>query len=516
MERPGEGGGGREKLLIEMPGVGLAKAENVVIVAVVDTGFIGPFKYERLAMHKSIVAIGVSGLVMVALAGCQGGGKTGSTTQPDALTQALASSADFRNIVQYAKDRVFPTVAFIKVQQESMEGGRKVTRDIVGSGAVISATGEILTNWHVIDKATEVRVLLADGQHYDATVVGSDKDVDLALLQLKMPKDAKALPFATLGASSALREGDVVMAMGAPLGLSRSVSLGIVSCTKRYLAGVSEYVLWLQSDASISPGNSGGPLVNTQGEIIGVNTRGTGMGDLGFAIPSQTISQILPMLRKEGKVNWAWTGLYLQPLHDFDQNVYFEGDNGVMVADTEADSPARKAGLQPRDRIVKIGEHTVMGIMAEDLPDIRRHLGMLEKNQPVAVTLVRAGKEMKVTMTPMAKGDVEGATLACARWDMSLKTINQFDNPDLYFHRKAGVFVFGLKYPGNGATSGLRRDDIVLKIDGQEVNTLADVKRVHTETLANIDAKPRIVFVVLRNGQLRQIVVDIATDYSRE
>src|SRR5205814_149670 len=136
----------------------------------------------------------------------------------------------------------------------------------------------------------------------------------------------------TMGDSKRLAEGEFVMAMGAPWGLSRSVSIGIISCVDRYLDEASEYSLWLQTDASISPGNSGGPLVNTDGEVIGLNARGSMQGgDMGFAIPSATLKTVVPHLRDEGQVPWLYSGLKLQPLRDFNRDMYFDGDAGVVI-----------------------------------------------------------------------------------------------------------------------------------------------------------------------------------------
>lgn len=427
------------------------------------------------------------------------------------------AAMDFRQIVNQAKDKVFPAVVFIRVLSESYEGGEKATRSSAGSGVMISDKGEVLTNWHVVDKAVEVRCLLMNGQAFDAKVLGSDKDVDLALIQLKRTEKEAALPHAVIGDSAVLKEGDFVMAMGAPWGLSRSVSIGIVSCSRRFLEGASEYSLWLQTDASISPGNSGGPLVNTAGEVIGLNARGSMMGgDMGFAIPAETIKLIVPQLRQFGRVNWSWTGLRLQPLKDFNRNIYFEGTDGVIVADTDPESPARRAGIQPRDRILRIAGASVSAISEEDLPAIRRRLGLLEKGKPADIELLREGKQLTVQLTPREKGKVEGEELACPRWDFTVKTINQFDTPDLFFHRTQGVFIYGIKHPGNASVSGLQQQDIIVKIEGKDVLTLKDVKSLHSATVANIGQKPRLLITILRNGLMKQVALDISRDFSKE
>jgi len=436
--------------------------------------------------------------------------------RPAGREEALAQ-LDFREVIRSAKDRVFPAVVYIKVLQESHESGRKISREVAGSGVIISQKGEILTNWHVVNKAVEVRCLLYDGRAFSAKVVGTDKDTDLALVQLELPADAETIPHAELGDSSVLKEGDFVMAMGAPWGLSRSVSIGIISCTRRFLPSHSEYSLWIQTDAAISPGNSGGPLVNTDGEVVGINTLAMmGGGDMGFAVPSCTIRHLVDQIRKSGHVNWSWTGLQLQALRDFRRNIYFEGSDGVIVAETDPDSPARQAGLLARDRILTIGGQAVAAVTEEDLPAVRRLIGLLPKNQPVRIGLRRGKKAMTVNLVPREKGKVEGDQLDCPRWDFTVREINQFDNPELYFHRNRGVFVYGVKQPGNADRAGLRRLDILLKIGGNEVTTLDDVKQLHQAALDAIDARHRVIVTVLRNGLVRQAVLDYLRDFEKD
>jgi len=461
-----------------------------------------------------ILAAAAAGFVLAATAAAVMAADAGETAQP-AVADGLAR-LDFREVIAAAKDRVFPTVVYIKSLRESHESGKKSSEEVSGSGVLITAAGEVLTNWHVVDKAVELRCLLYNGKAYDAELIGTDKDTDLGLLRLENP-DGHSFPYAALGDSTILKEGDFVMAMGAPWGLSRSVSIGIISCTRRYLPENSEYSLWLQTDAAISPGNSGGPLVNTAGEVIGINTRGVMQGgDLGFAVPSETVAFIVKALREEGKVNWGWLGLQLQPLRDFERNIYFDGDQGVIVAETDPSSPARQAGLQPRDRILRVNGEPITVMVSEDLPALRQKLGRLDKQQPIALTVQRGGETLTLALQPAAKGSVEGEELDCPRWDLTVKSINRFDNPDLYFHRHEGVFVLGTKRPGNAAQAGISVKDIVLKIGEKEILTLDDVKEAHKQALAQVAAQPKIVFTVLRNGLLRQVVLDFSRDYERE
>ncbi|MBN1941836.1 MAG: trypsin-like peptidase domain-containing protein [Phycisphaerae bacterium] len=447
-----------------------------------------------------------------------GVGAVGCQTPPaETSSGGAVRTGDFRQVVKSAETKVFPAVVFIKCLQESHEAGKKVTSEIVGSGVVITPDGQVLSNWHVVDKAVEVRCLLSDGRAFDTDVIGTDKDTDLSLLQLRLPANTAPLPYANLGDSDALREGDFVMAMGAPWGLNRSVSIGIVSCTRRYLPEHSEYSLWLQTDASISPGNSGGPLVNTAGEIVGINTRGASSGgDLGFAIPAKTVGIIVEQLRTYKKVNWSWTGLQLQPLRDFRKNIYFSGENGVIVAETDPESPARRAGIKVRDRILDINGIDTTAMWEEDLPAVRRTLGLLPKNTPAKVRIQRGEKILTLELTPREKGKVEGKELDCPRWDVTVKAINQFDNEDLYFYRTEGVFVYGVKYPGNAASAGLREKDILLRIGESEVKTLDDVRKAYDRAVETIKTKHRILVTVLRNGLMQQMVLDFARDYEKE
>jgi serine protease Do len=437
---------------------------------------------------------------------------------------------DFRQVVKDAKAKVFPAVVFIKCVRQDMQRGEKISQEVSGSGVLISADGEVVSNWHVVDKATEVRCLLFDGRAYTAKVLGSDKDTDVALLKLTTPlggspgaeagstNGPSSLPFANFGDSTRLTEGDFVMAMGAPFGLSRSVSIGIISCTRRFLPGSSEYSIWLQTDASINPGNSGGPLVNTSGEVVGLNTRGMmgGGGDMGFTVPVEVVKAVAGQIRKQGKMEWSWTGLQLQPLKDFNKNIYFPANEGVVVAETDPESPARRAGIMANDRLIKLNGDSLNGITQEDLPELRRRIGLLPKGEAASFDLMRGGTALSVKVTPREKGKVEGEELECPRWDLTVKAINQFDNPDLYFHQKQGVFIYGVKAPGNAYTSGLSAQDILMKVDGREVKTLADVKDLHAKAIENVSTRHKIRFDVLRNGELRQVMLDFGLQTDKE
>jgi S1-C subfamily serine protease len=434
-----------------------------------------------------------------------------------AESAAGLSQNDTFRIISEAKARVFPAVVFIKPIVESYERGEKEAQEVTGSGVLISAAGEILTNYHVVENAVSIRCMLYDGAHYDAKIVGSDKETDLALIKLQADEGA-AFASAEIGDSTTLKEGDFVMAMGAPWGLNRSVSLGIISCTRRYIPDSSEYSLWLQTDAALNPGNSGGPLVNTSGEVIGINALAVMEGgDLGFAIPAETLKHIIPHLRKNGKVERSWTGLRLQPLKDFNQNMYFDAEAGFIVAGSDPASPAAYAGLAAGDRITKVAGREVTAVTDVDLPAVRSMLAMLPADEAATFEVYRNGSQLEIEIAPIIKGKVEGEELDLPRWNMTVKTVNKFDNPELwYFVRGEGVFIFGTKYPGNAAESGLRSGDILRSIDGEEVKTLEEVETAYKAIVEAESRRTRVAVEYIRGGVPRQAVLDFSKNYESD
>ncbi len=443
-----------------------------------------------------------------------GAGATAGESPPAAPPDAPTPPADFREVIAAAKARVFPALIYVAPVVEEYRGGRREMREVGGSGVIVSPDGYAVTNWHVIEKSVHIRVHLSDGRFTTARKIGEDRDTDIGLIQLEIPPGATTLPHADLADSDRLEQGEFVLALGAPWGLSRSVSLGILSATNRYLDGKSEYSLWLQTDASINPGNSGGPLVDTHGEVIGINTLGmSGGGDLGFAVPSNTARKIVTSLRAHGSVRRAWTGLRLQPLRDFSKNIVFEGENGVLVASVDRGSPAQQAGIEAGDLIFEIGEVPVKGTFQEELPAINTLLGDLEVDKELRVSLQRGAEPKSVSLVPREKGQVEGEDLELEQWSMTVKAINEFEHPSLAFYARKGVFVQGLRYPGNASGAGLRRNDILVKVDGVSVESIEDLRRVYVACVGAERHEKRVLLEVLRGGATKQLVLDYSTKY---
>ena len=428
----------------------------------------------------------------------------------------ISSTPDFRQVVSEAKAAVAPSVVFIRVIYNDTESGRNRKGVASGSGVIVSKEGEVLTNHHVVDKTSEIRCQLADGRSFSAKVLGKDKDLDIALLKLELPDGAEPPPVAKLSPRR-LEVGEVVLAMGAPWGLARSVSMGIVSCNDRFLEDCGDYTLWYQTDAAISPGNSGGPLVDTAGLVVGLNARGNMMGAQGFTIPSETILEILTDLRRHGEAHWAWFGFRIQPLEDFKRNIRFDAKEGALVADVEQGSPAEKAGLKSNDLLLSVDGEKVTARFWEDIPAIERRLGRKEFEKPCAFVVIRGGKRIDVSVAPTEKGRVEGEEFACERWGLTAKEINRFYNPDLvFFAPDGGVYVSGLAWDGNAENCGFREKDIIVAIGGKNVKSVAEVKAEYEKSLAGLPDRTRIPLVVMRNGRRTTLVLDYTEDTEKE
>ena len=425
-----------------------------------------------------------------------------------ATAEKPAPPIDFSAVISHAKEEIFPKTVYIKVVLESFEQGKKVRQQATGSGVVISSDGYVVTNYHVVDKAVGVRCILQQTKQYEADVIGRDQEADLALLKLKMPAGAPALPAATFGDSRALHEGDFVMAMGCPFGLRRSVSFGVVSNPDQYLEGYSEYNNWLQTDASINPGNSGGPLVNIHGEVVGINTLGLGGTGLGFAIPSETVQRVVKSLREKGRMERVWSGIQFQALKDFERNTMVDSDDGVLVGGIDPDSPAQESGLKVGDLIISLDGQPVGGRFVEDLPEVRRRFAALPAGVPALLDLRRDGAPLQVKLTPHLKGAVEGENFDCEEWMMTLKEINQFEDPWSYYMRKKGSYVLGVKKDANASRSGLITGDILVKMDGREILSLEDAKSVYETSIERPSGERKILVEVLRKGLPMKLVLD--------
>ena len=427
-------------------------------------------------------------------------------------------SVDLREIISRAKSDVFPALIFVKPIVEDYGSGEKKQQEVFGSGVIVSADGYAVTNWHVVDKAVRINCVLHDKRQVEVELVGLDRDTDLALLKLPEPAAGRTYPRAGFADSARVQEGDFVMALGSPFGFQRSISLGIVSNAQRYIGFKTEYKYntWIQTDAAINPGNSGGPLIDTEGHIVGINTLGIEGTGLGFSIPASMVQNVVGRLRRGGRVVRAYTGLRLQALNDFHSNTFIDSAHGVLITGVEENSPAAEAGMQAGDVLLAIGEQPVEGTYAEMLPAIWRRLADLAIDEPVTMQFLRGAEALEAMVTPEEKGKLEGEDFDCRRWNMTVKEINKYRTARLYFLRQKGVYVQGIKYPGNAASSGLGRRDIILKIDNRPVETIADVRAIYEQLIQDEQREKKVMFEILRSGLRKWIVLDYRRDYEEE
>jgi len=448
---------------------------------------------------------------------------------------ALGGCGDYQRIIATAKQKVYPALVFVKPIQEEYRSGERQRQEVWGSGVIISPDGYVVTNNHVAEKAIQIHCVLGDKSLVEADVIGLDPETDLALLKLKPraggPPLKTPLPFAVLGDSSQLASGQAVMALGSPFGFERSISGGMISNTRRYLGFASryQYNLWLQTDAAINPGNSGGPLVDTTGHVMGINTLGVGGAGIGFAVPSNTVKDIIAKLKQAArqrtkgdtdpvKVRRAWSGLQLQALIDLKTTTLTDSDDGVLIQSVDKGSPAEEAGFRNGDILLTVNDSPVLGRYAEDLPAIRVMLSELAMNRPAAMTVRRQGKEMVLKVTPALKGKFEGEDYDCRRWNMTVKEITKFSNPRLYYmHPAGGVFIQGVRYPGNANDAGLRINDILLKIGRFEIKTIGDVKGAYKALIEDSKLVEKKALVVVKRGSFPQwITLNWTKDYEED
>jgi len=263
-----------------------------------------------------------------------------------------------------------------------------------GSGVIVSPDGYIVTNNHVVDGATELNVSMSDKREMTARVIGTDSQTDIALIKV----DARDLPHVTLGSSAAVEVGDIALAIGNPFGLGQTVTMGIVSATGRGGLGIEDYEDFIQTDASINPGNSGGALVNTKGEMIGMNTailsRSGGNQGVGFAVPVDMVRQVMTQLKEKGAVTRARLGVYFQELTpELSSALGVKTSRGAVVAEIVPDGPAAKSGLQKDDVIVAMNGKDVDG------RSLRLAVGSMSPGTTIDLKVLRDGAEHKYSIT---------------------------------------------------------------------------------------------------------------------
>ncbi|MBL8767032.1 MAG: trypsin-like peptidase domain-containing protein, partial [Planctomycetes bacterium] len=319
------------------------------------------------------------------------------------------STAAMNAQIRRARDAVFPTLVHIQPVVDVARGGRTIETALHGSGVVVSKDGIVVTNFHVAGTAKRLVCTLSDKRRCGATRIGADAATDLAIVKLDLAElGVDEVPHATFATEDALQVGDFVVAMGSPLGLSRSLSLGVVSCLDRDL-GILEldggqqtglYNTWIQTDAAINPGNSGGPLVDLAGRVVGINTRGFRQAmNLGFAIPADIVVDVMLRILRDGRVVRSQLGVTLQPVPAATSATPTSSDapHGALIASVEPDSVAQAAGWRAGDVLASIDGVPLRTMFPEDWPRARRTRADLPIDRAVAFELLRDGRSIRGT-----------------------------------------------------------------------------------------------------------------------
>jgi len=429
-----------------------------------------------------------------------------------ALNLSAAGEAALRTQVDAAIARVKPSLVRIEVVSAEYQDGREVKQRVVGSGAIISEDGYLITNHHVAGHGQRMICTLSDREEIAAELVGTDPLTDISVLRLK-PATPRTFPVARFGDSSRLRVGDHVLAMGSPMALSQSVTLGIVSNVEMIMprffgaAGslrldgedVGALVRWIGHDAAIYGGNSGGPLVSLTGEIVGINELSLG---LGGAIPGNLAHDVARQLIASGKVVRSWLGLDAQP-----RLKHVTADRGVLVGGVLKDSPAEQAGIQPGDLLVTLAGQPVDVRYDEQMPEFMRLTTSLPLGKPVPVGLLRDGRPVAATIEPRERGERYARQQELKAWGLTARNLTHLSMKELKRQSQDGVVITSVRPggPAGDAKPPIERGDVLVEVNGTPVKNLADLHDV-TRGLTASERVPVLVAFERKTARYLSVV----------
>ena len=404
------------------------------------------------------------------------------------VTVAEEALDPLRPALEKAIARVTPALVRIQVVWVDYTQGREVKHEASGSGFIVKKQGFVVTNHHVAGRATRAVCVFSNNEEIEATLVGTDPLTDIAVLKLNTDKHAE-FPTVDWGDSSGIAVGDTVLALGSPLALSQSVTRGIVSNSKmtmpamfRRFGGfemegedVGSLVRWIAHDASIFPGNSGGPLVNLAGVVIGVNEISLG---LGGAIPSNLARDVAEQIIAHGSVQRSWLGLEIQPL--------LKGagqTRGVLVSGVVADSPAERAGFQSKDILVQLDGQAISVRFDEELPVLNLLVVGIPIGKEVTAVVLRGGQEVPLQIQTAAREPAVFRQTEFKSWGLTAKNIPFLTAKEMKLTSRDGVLVTSLRAggPSGDAKPSLQANDVITTVAGQPVKTVADLLRVTRE-----------------------------------
>ncbi len=379
----------------------------------------------------------------------------------------------------------------------------------LGSGVVVDKNGYILTNNHVVEKATRIKVkFMNDKTEYPATVIGTDKETDLAVIHV----DKKNLTPARVGNSDSLQVGDWAVAIGSPFGFQATVTAGIVSAVSRDIPGdASSFQHFIQTDAAINPGNSGGPLANIKGEIIGINTmiasRSGGYQGIGFALPINTAAKVYNQIIQAGHVTRGSIGIRFREYPNNESLLKVYGaDHGIFVESVEPNGPADKAGLKAQDIVTSINGKNVskgqdlIDLVADSSIGSNLKVGVIRDKKPITLDVV-VGDRTKIFAQEFGQGKTEEpenpAESTQMKFGMSIQALRPADRQNLNFKGTGGVLVASTEQGSFADDIGLQKGDIIVELNREPVNSKEDIQRIQS----NLKPGQPVAFHVMRQAQ---------------
>ncbi|RMG69827.1 MAG: DegQ family serine endoprotease, partial [Nitrospirae bacterium] len=373
----------------------------------------------------------------------------------------------------------------------------------LGSGVIVSDDGYIITNNHVVEQAEEIRVTLIDRRSFKAKIIGVDPKTDLALIKI----DETGLPTIPWGNSEELRVGEFVLAIGNPFGLSHTVTMGIVSAVGRANVGIADYEDFIQTDAAINPGNSGGPLVNTRGELVGINTaifsRSGGYQGIGFAVPSNMVRMVMEQLRKKGRVIRGWLGVTIQELTpELASEFGIKRAEGALVSDVLKGSPADRAGIRRGDVIIRFDNHDVKNVSM-----LRNLVAQSPIGSEKTIEIIRKRRLKKLTIRvaelPREFNDLSNEVLTESLGDNPLYGVTVTDiTPAIARQigvsvKEKGVVVVDVAVDSPAREAGLKKGDIIQEVDSRTIKDYDEWK----DALSSIEKKDTVLILINRRGR---------------
>ncbi|MBW7865180.1 MAG: PDZ domain-containing protein [Candidatus Hydrogenedens sp.] len=430
-----------------------------------------------------------------------------------ASAQSLPSESELGATIKSAVEKVKPALVRIHVVDTYYREGREFKSESSGSGVVIREDGHIITNHHVAGHAKHLKCAFANKEEIEAELVGTDPLTDIAVIKLK-GVGGRSFPVVAFGDSDRMRMGDHVLAMGSPLALSQSVTLGIISNNEMTMPewmgpfggpsqdgeDVGALVRWIGHDAEIFGGNSGGPLVNLQGEVIGINEIKMG---LGGAIPGNLAREVAESLMAGGRVRRAWLGLELQPRLKSGGR-----DSGGLVGGVIAGAPAAAAGFLPGDHLLSLAGNPVDLKFTVQLPDFNRMVAALPIGEPVEAVVERAGQTLNLTVTPAEREAYEPKQYEQTQWGITVRDLSFMKAREMKRDNADGVLVTSVRPggPAGDAKPPIADNDVLVSVAGRPVNSVRELVAV-TEELTGGQKTPVPVLAAFERKTERLVTV---------